>query len=229
MSYPTADTTVGCSSTHTPADAAFLGAILQSIDRALVPVAHRYGHDLAEDVHVALLRRLDTGRAFVMRESWCDDGVLQHRAIDAWMRPAAWGEAGRALRRRGEADVDAVLGGICGGAPGPSPAHADEHRSSESRQVLVAVRRATRSAALRPATRDLALRVLDARLHGATYAQAADDLGLRTNTAIQYVRRLLQGVPPATARRVADAIRGARSASHQAPPRPAEALHRTHH
>ncbi|MCK9250851.1 MAG: hypothetical protein M0P31_17970 [Solirubrobacteraceae bacterium] len=93
-------------------------------------------------------------------------------------------------------------------AASPSVVAGEDHGPDEveRRQLLALARRHSRDAPMRARTRELALRVVELRLAGATYAQAAAELDLRTNTAVQYQRRLVATLPERLRARIGRAV-----------------------
>lgn len=187
-------------------DGHFVAIVLYHLDAVLRDVSVRYGDAIAEEVHGRLLRRMETGRSLVAASGWLQDGEFIEGSLHLWLREAVQREAYAAATARSN-DGEALLA-----VPSrPERAAAlgvltvrDEARllEDEGRLLLRAVQRVSRRSALRPATREVGLAVLEGRLRGEETTAVATRLALRPNTARQYHRRLLAGIPEKLRRRI---------------------------
>ncbi|PTL58898.1 hypothetical protein [Paraconexibacter algicola] len=192
-------------------------AVLQSIDRAVARVARQHGDAIAEDVHLRLLRRIDTGPTLADTSCWLDEtGEIRELALRAWMRKAADGETSTAYRHR--TGLDALLDLPDTREPAAHEIPPAVNADDDPAVLLVSLRRATRQVAMTPRTREIALQVLTDRLAGETFATAAQRAGVPTNTATQYSRRLLRAVAPSLQRRVRRVVREQKSTLSQQRP-----------
>lgn len=183
-------------------------AVFTLTDQITATVTARHGHVFADEVHARLLRRIDTGTSLTDPTLWLDpDGAVRIPALAAWLHTAARGELADALRMRRQDPIDLEhhpAEDSSGASPSADRAGdpAVPAPDDDPRVVLTAVRCATRELRMRPATRCLALLVLEGRLDGRSFADIADQTGVLRNTAIQYHHRLVRSLPATLQRRV---------------------------